>query len=382
MDSITHGIAGALVGKAFYGGSGPAADERVAQQRRVAVFAATFGAVFPDSDIIVALLDRTRGAALEIHRGITHSLLCLPAFAILLALGTRWFTKRRGIASPSLPALIGIYASVLLLHIFMDLVTSWGTMIWSPLSKTRATLDWTMIVDLTVTTILLLPQLAARAYRFPECGFVLRISACIALSLFAFVEYSFSFWVLGVAAGIFGLVLFGPVYRGWGFRIRRETWCRAGFALFALYMGLQGSAHQMALAKVRRFAASQRLQVETIGALPSVPSLVAWTGLIRTHDGVYYSRFSLPTSTDPRFDFIGDSPANGFIEAAKQAPAAKQFFWFTRFPIISYRQEGNLHRVEFNDFRFPSRANRRRHFQVSVTLDESGRIVDQQWPDD
>ncbi len=380
MDSITHGIAGALVGKAFYAGSGPAADECEAEKRRVAVFAATFGAVFPDADIIVALLDRTHGAALEIHRGITHSLVCLPAFAIVLALGTRWYTRRRHIAAPSLFALVGIYASVLLLHIFMDLVTSWGTMIWSPLSKARATWDWTMIVDLTVTTILLLPQVAARAYRSRDSGFVLRLSAWITLSLFAFVEYGFSFGVLGVAMLLLGVVLLGPAYRGWGFQVRRETWCRAGFAGFVLYMCMQGVAHEVALGKVQRFAAAHGLQVGTIGALPSVPSLVAWTGLIRTNDGVYYSRFDLP-GTEPQFDFVADSPANTYIDAAKQAPAAKQFLWFTRFPQISYAHEGRVHRVEFADFRFPNRGGQRRHFVVSVTLDDNGKILDQTWPE-
>src|SRR5512138_728402 len=122
MDSITHGIAGALVGKAFFAGSGPAPDERSSQVRRVAILAATFGGVFPDSDILIALLDRTRGASLEIHRGITHSLVCLPVFAVLLALATYGFTRWRRMAAPSLSRLLLIYSSVLLLHVFLDLV--------------------------------------------------------------------------------------------------------------------------------------------------------------------------------------------------------------------------------------------------------------------
>ncbi len=382
MDSITHGIAGALVGKAFYAGSGPAPDERSTQVRRVAVFAATFGAVFPDSDILVALLDRTRGASLEIHRGVTHSLVCLPLFALLLALGTHWYTRRRRIAAPSLARLLLIYASVLLLHIFLDLVTSWGTMFWSPLSKTRATLDWTMIVDLTVTSILLLPQLAARADRGRNQGLPLRIGAWVAFSAFAFLEYGNSFRALGIAAILTGVLLLWPAFDGWGIRMRRETWCRIGFAVFVFYMGMQGLAHHVALNRVVRFAASHNLQVEAVGALPTAPSLTAWNGLIRASDGVYYARINFPGSPEPHFQFVADSPANGYIAAAKQAPAARQFLWFTRFPVISYSKVGNLHRVEFNDYRFSQHPGARRgHFTVSVTMDKSGRVVDEQWPE-
>ena len=44
MDTITHGIAGALIGKGFF-----SENPRTA---RVATFAATVGAMFPDIDIV------------------------------------------------------------------------------------------------------------------------------------------------------------------------------------------------------------------------------------------------------------------------------------------------------------------------------------------
>jgi len=51
MDTITHGIAGALIGKAFFGGEDLFTRQPLTQ-RRVAAIAATLGAVFPDVDIV------------------------------------------------------------------------------------------------------------------------------------------------------------------------------------------------------------------------------------------------------------------------------------------------------------------------------------------
>ncbi len=382
MDSITHGIAGALAGKALFAGSGPPDSERTAQSRRVAIFAATLGSVFPDSDILIALFDRGHGAGLEIHRGVTHSLICLPVFAVLLALATRWYTRHRFISAPSFGLLTLIYATGLGLHIFLDLVTSYGTMIWSPLSRTRAAWDFTFIIDLTVSGIVLLPQLAARSYRTPGTGRLLRIAAWVVGSLLAFIEYGFSWWVLGGAALFLSLLLFAPAVSGWGYRVRRESWCRAGLAVFVLYMGSQGVAHYIALSRVRQFAASRALAVESLGALPSIPSLLGWNGLIRTPTGVYVSAFRLGQT--PNFEFIPDSPDNSYIEAAKQAPSAKRFLWFARFPTVAYRQDGDLHTVDFSDVRFAPFRQRNRHvrarFGVRVTLDSRGKIVREEWP--
>ncbi len=382
MDSITHGIAGALVGKALFAGSGPASSERSAQVRRVAVFAATLGSVFPDFDILATLFEHGHGAGLEIHRGITHSLICLPLWALLLSLLTRWYTRRRHMAAPALPLLLLIYATGLALHIFLDLVTSYGTMIWSPLSKTRAAWDLTFIIDLTVSAIVLVPQLAARSYRSPGGGFVLRLATWITITLTAFLEYGFSLWATLLAAAILAAVLFAPSYKGWGYRVRRETWCRAGLAIFVLYMGSQGVAHHVALTRVRQFAAAQNLQVDALGALPAPPSLLGWSGLIRTPQGVYSSAFRL--GQQPSFAFIADSPHNSFIEAAKQAPAAKRFLWFARFPTIAYQQDGELRTVDFSDVRFSSFRRRSSHvrtrFGVRVILDSNGKIVREEWP--
>ena len=48
MDPVTHGITGALLGKGYFS----------KRHGRVAIFAATLGAVFPDVDIIAEVVSR------------------------------------------------------------------------------------------------------------------------------------------------------------------------------------------------------------------------------------------------------------------------------------------------------------------------------------
>src|SRR5205807_10143143 len=107
MDTITHGIVGALLGKAFFAGHGDAtrADGTAAQDaagqfgglgrrrqaprwnrgERVAIAAAPPGAVFDDVDGIFGPIARNDLAVIELHRSITDSLPCRPMFALVRA---------------------------------------------------------------------------------------------------------------------------------------------------------------------------------------------------------------------------------------------------------------------------------------------------------
>src|ERR1700722_679222 len=123
MDPITHGITGALIGKGVF-------SER---SGRVAVFAATLGAVFPDVDVVAEAISRDPLAIIKYHRGITHSFVALPVFAVLLAWFTRAIARRRGMETPSWLMLAVIYGAGIASHIFLDGTTSFGTRMWAPL---------------------------------------------------------------------------------------------------------------------------------------------------------------------------------------------------------------------------------------------------------
>ena len=135
MDPLTHGITGALLGKGFL----------AERNERVAVFAATLGAVFPDIDTVADFVSRDPLAIVKYHRAITHSFVALPFFALLLAFLTppvlallkRRYPQLRDVESPSRAMLTLIYGVGLASHILLDGMTSFGTRMWYPISSTR-----------------------------------------------------------------------------------------------------------------------------------------------------------------------------------------------------------------------------------------------------
>src|SRR5215469_12997334 len=105
MDPVTHGIAGALIGKAFFANQNSSANQASQSLNRtsvarVAIFAATLGAVFPDVDIFVDAFSKDPLGIARYHRAFTHSFVGLPIFAVALAALTRtfflWYRKRSG----------------------------------------------------------------------------------------------------------------------------------------------------------------------------------------------------------------------------------------------------------------------------------------------
>src|SRR6267143_3333082 len=167
MDTITHGIAGALIGKAVFRGEDMFAAQPM-NRGRIITWSLMLGAIFPDSDVLRDFFSSDKLLIVTWHRSITHSLLLLPVWALLLAGITRAFANSRKWEGPSFAALAGIYAVGILSHILLDLVTSFGTMIWSPLQWSRPAWDLIFIVDFTLTAILLVPQLLAWVYANPE----------------------------------------------------------------------------------------------------------------------------------------------------------------------------------------------------------------------
>src|SRR5450432_436855 len=167
MDTITHGFAGALIAKAAFGGD-DLFPPTLMTKRRIITWSLMLGAIFPDADVIRDWFSSNELLMLTWHRSITHSLLCLPIWAVLLATLTIQLARWRKWSAPSFPALCGIWAVGIFSHIFLDLVTTFGTMIWSPLEWSRPAWDIFFIVDFTFAAILLIPQLLAWTFEDPK----------------------------------------------------------------------------------------------------------------------------------------------------------------------------------------------------------------------
>ncbi len=137
-------------------------------RQRLVTWSTMLGAIFPDSDVFrdMCLARRSVGHHLAPQHHAFPSM--SSAFALLLAALTRWIARWRKWDAPSFPVLAGIYAAGILSHILLDLVTSFGTMVWSPLKWSRPAWDLIFIVDFTFTGILLVPQILAWVQERPE----------------------------------------------------------------------------------------------------------------------------------------------------------------------------------------------------------------------
>jgi membrane-bound metal-dependent hydrolase YbcI (DUF457 family) len=394
MDTITHGIAGALIGKAVFRGEDMFASHPM-NRGRIITWSLMLGAIFPDSDVLRDLFSSDKLLIVTWHRSITHSLVLLPLWALLLAAITYAFARWRKWKAPSIVAFSAIYAAGILSHILLDLVTSFGTMIWSPLEWSRPAWDLIFIVDFTLTGIFLVPQLLAWVYAHPEkvqgravgMWLVFVPAPFLIARIGAIVGAPISGRVVLSATFIFAVLFLLPALFGWGVKIKHDTWNRAGFAAALLYVACSFYAHHVAFSRIQKFAELDRLQAESIGALPLPPSLWHWDGLVRTARGVYELRMDL--ADKPAHDgellalehhYYPDAPPNSYVEAAKRLPEVQKVLWFSRFPVTRFHKEGDVAVVEISDIRFVQISrNRPASFTYRVRLSSEGNVLSQGW---
>jgi inner membrane protein len=98
---------------------------------------------------------------LEHHRGVTHSLILLPLWALVLS----WLLAKILREPRGWRALYGVAALGLAAHIAGDVITGFGTMVFAPLSSWRAALGATFIIDLWFSGIILAGLLVSIVFR-------------------------------------------------------------------------------------------------------------------------------------------------------------------------------------------------------------------------
>jgi inner membrane protein len=162
VDNITHTLIGYTLARAGVGRGTPAAPLTL-----------VLAANAPDADIVTVLTDG--GVAyLDAHRGFTHG----PVGCVLLAaavaggvlIGTSRLARRRGrqIERPARAALqmFGLALLGTVLHVLMDVPTSYGTRVLSPFTQTWYAFDWMPIIDvylwITLTAGLVLSHVMQR----------------------------------------------------------------------------------------------------------------------------------------------------------------------------------------------------------------------------
>lgn len=342
MDNLTHALSGVLLAKAV-APAAPAADAPTLGQRMLA--SAIVTGVAPDLDFVVTYVS-TPLAYLHNHRGVTHSLLMLPLWAVLLGALWSWLHRRnlrlwRDYA--------GLFAMGIALHIAFDVITPFGTMIFAPLSDVRYTLSTTFIVDLWMTGLLLAGVVVAvsrRASRWPAVA------------------------ALTVVAGYIGFqsvlrdraIEFGAAYaRDAGLHGARVRALPSPLSPFNWLVVVQEPL------RMRFSYVNQRRDV-----VPSVPGPDA--GFFARLDAPYRPLAHALWSERTLFGDSGDGD-RALAEEAWRAPAFAFFRWFAEYPMLGgvERSTGSAC-VWFEDLRFVTPGRDNAPFRYGMCRDDAAGI--------
>lgn len=391
MDTITHGLSGAVLARAILPNN---AGERVTRTARWTLF---LGSIFPDIDVVANPFDPDHFGTIRIHRSVTHSLVCLPVWACLFALLAAWFCRWRGIAAPRRGVLGALFGIGIGLHILFDCITSFGTMVWSPISWTRVEWDWTFIVDLALTGILLffllLSWVADRAERQTRRAVWMLALMSGLVGAYALGSYMLKqpmpAWVAAAVLVLAALPLLVALLGG-RMPLAARSWCCAGVLATAAYLGMNAWAHARALERVQDYAAAANVKVLEVAAIPLPPNLGEWQGLARTAENVYQWKISLADAPG--------TPLAAAVFPAVSGEACPPTLWaipqvhvwlrFARFPVVVCGHEAGGDTAEFTDLRFERpalradvRPGRERPipFTWRVRFDGGGHVLSEGW---
>jgi inner membrane protein len=336
MDTLTHALAGALLARAT--APREPRPDALPTGRRILVGAAA--AAFPDVDFVTSYM--TPLSYLYHHRGVTHSILLLPVWAALIALifAALWRFK------PGWRAYLGIAAIGIGSHIATDLITSFGTMIFAPLSDARYALSLTFIIDLWFTGIIL----------------------------------------AGLAASL--------VWR------RSRVPAVAALALLVGYVGFQWVMQQQAIDFGRDYAARAGMLHAKVTAVPRPVSPFNWTVIVEEDSRYRYAHVNLVRETvlPVPFEHSGfvarlDAPYRPLRDAewlqaglygtsgeesalARQAfsqPAFRFFRWFAAYPALVSVESGKPDQCAwFEDLRFITPGRGGTPFQYGMCRESDG----------
>jgi len=326
MDTTTHALAGYVIAK-----TGIARDTG-----KWGIIAGVSAAIFPDIDLVLGFLGTE--FSLRYHRNLTNSVFLAVPFSLFLAWVFVRLSKVRRFWTFFVICIVEILA-----HTFMDLMTSYGTMILSPFSDQRFTLDWVFIVDLFLVACLLFPMIA------------------------------------------FHLL-----------KRRERLFARLAVVLAGLYISLCGFNHGWALSLAQRYVRDQGLVATDVASIPQPLSPFRWANYIQTETKIYQGFVNLirrdKENTEPEeggfrrflaryqpisrleYSAWGRFDDSVWVKRALGLDGVKMFYWFARFPVARYRLgENGSHRVEFFDLRFGA-VNNIRPFLYVVDFGEEGDV--------
>lgn len=315
MDTLTHALSGALLARA----TEPKSPRAGQLPRRTRMWVGFWAAAFPDSDFVLRLIDPL--TYLTAHRGITHSVIILPLWALVLA----FFFVVLARGKYTWRAFAGVCALGIGVHIAGDVITAFGTMVFAPFSGLRVSLPTTFIIDPYFTAIIVMGLIVSVIWKQTRLPAVL------------------------------------------------------GLGVLAVYVGFQGILHQRAVTAGEAYVQDRKLRNARVQAIPQPFSPFNWMVVVQQNDVYHMAYVNLrrrgipdPPADDaswwrhidasylpveraiwkrvPRF---GDAAE---VDLAKQAWHSKTLAAYRRFALFPavYRinHDGEKRCVWFNDLRF------------------------------
>jgi len=313
MDPLTHIAAGALAGQAV---------RKWFSGKAVLLFSIV-AAVVPDIDNLVG--GTNPEMYLLHHRGITHSLVGGAGIAVLLAVLFRPVLRER-----PLRVLFLIGFGSLLSHIFLDLVTSYGTQILLPFTNERYTLQSVFIID-PVFTFLLLACLAFSLWNSKKRTQVAMLGLCI--------------------------MLFYP------------------FMTLSVRLGLSSALGAQLKAEGVRY---ERLHLS-----PELLTPYRWKMIIEDRDSFRLADISLrDLGGHISFSEFRKADLSLMEDLGAQASMFKTYRWFSLYPVMENSATPEGRRITFGDLRFYSAApfmrdiwrKGRPPFLLTAVIDRSGTL--------
>jgi inner membrane protein len=331
VDTLTHALSGALAARAT-APSVPGPDDLSVKAR---VAAGTLAAAFPDVDFVVGYVSPV--VYLETHRGVTHSVLLLPAWALLLAVLAALVTRDKRGWEPW----FGVFALGIAVHIAGDLVTGFGTMILAPVSNARFALGTTFIIDLVFTGVIVVGLVASLLWR--------RSRVPAAVASFALVAYVGAQALLKAEAERFGRA--HAAARGYA-DARVEAHPRPVSPFNWSVFVIHGDTIEFSHVNLRRDEAR--------------PVPEAGSNLFARLDAAYRPLADAQWDARTRF---GDTPEQQAISrSAWNAQAFAFFRWFADVPAFDGITAGSQC-VWFRDLRFETPGRGRTPFRFAVCRD-------------
>jgi inner membrane protein len=283
VDPITHIASGALAGQAV----------RQRLSGRIWLVFCILAAVLPDIDNLSIFISPE--AFLIHHRGITHSLiggLVLAGFAAgLFKIFSKTFPFRLGFA---------IAYGCIVMHVFLDLITSYGTQIFAPLTNERYTVACVFILD-----------------------------------------------------PIFTMSLLGVLYGSFRTKSGRTQLALAGLIWLVVYpminLGIGAAVHHSVSTRL----AEKQVSSTRLSVTPDFLSPLFWKIIVEDPHTYRIAGMSLLKPRSPlAFETFNRADMNLMKDLGRRASMFSTYAWFAAYPVMKQEQTADGTTITFGDLRF------------------------------